>query len=269
MLKHARILLKKTVTLHKAIVPKAWARLFSTVRNSITNSRVDRNIKLNLTTSSASKPTSPHFFPHARQLRHTALRQRYVNVVATRARARTGSGTSIRRRRGVPLDHSDRHQRTVHGLYSSRRPPTPSVRRALAAPSRRRFESPSHDPRDEHQHLTRESANLRPLIADTDDGTLHGDQQSSSIDETLQLPVRMRDRLESQEGKRARMLKNPSYSESPPILELNRRHLLETRGLSRHSQSGKGQPQQVMGTGHGAAPARFRNIKVGSAYKGA
>ena len=31
---------------------------------------------------------------------------------------------------------------------------------------------------------------------------------------------------------------------------------------------GKGQPQQVMGTGHGAAPARFRNIKVGSAYKG-
>src|SRR5260370_1443687 len=32
---------------------------------------------------------------------------------------------------------------------------------------------------------------------------------------------------------------------------------------------GKGQPQQVMGTGHGAAPSRFRGIKVGSAYKGA
>ena len=31
---------------------------------------------------------------------------------------------------------------------------------------------------------------------------------------------------------------------------------------------GKGQPQQVMGTGHGAAPARFKNVKVGSAYKG-
>jgi hypothetical protein len=23
-----------------------------------------------------------------------------------------------------------------------------------------------------------------------------------------------------------------------------------------------------MGTGHGAAPARFRNVKIGSAYKG-
>jgi hypothetical protein len=25
---------------------------------------------------------------------------------------------------------------------------------------------------------------------------------------------------------------------------------------------------QTMGTGHGAAPARFRNVTVGSAYKG-
>ncbi len=37
---------------------------------------------------------------------------------------------------------------------------------------------------------------------------------------------------------------------------------------NRSWSSGKGQPQQVMGTGHGAAPARFRNVKVGSAYKG-
>ena len=32
------------------------------------------------------------------------------------------------------------------------------------------------------------------------------------------------------------------------------------------SQDGKGQPQQVMGTGHGASPARFRKVKVGAAY---
>jgi TldD protein len=31
---------------------------------------------------------------------------------------------------------------------------------------------------------------------------------------------------------------------------------------------GKGQPQQVVGTGHGASPARFCNIRVGSAYQG-
>jgi TldD protein len=29
---------------------------------------------------------------------------------------------------------------------------------------------------------------------------------------------------------------------------------------------GKGQPEQGMGTGHGAAPARFLNVKVGGAY---
>ena len=29
---------------------------------------------------------------------------------------------------------------------------------------------------------------------------------------------------------------------------------------------GKGQPQQTMGTGHGAAPSRFRNVRVGVAF---
>jgi TldD protein len=31
---------------------------------------------------------------------------------------------------------------------------------------------------------------------------------------------------------------------------------------------GKGQPMQTMGTGHGAAPARFRNVKMGTAFSG-
>ena len=30
----------------------------------------------------------------------------------------------------------------------------------------------------------------------------------------------------------------------------------------------KGQPEQVMGTGHGASPARFRDIRIGSGYAG-
>ena len=29
-----------------------------------------------------------------------------------------------------------------------------------------------------------------------------------------------------------------------------------------------GQPQQVVGTGHGASPARFRGVRVGTAYQG-
>jgi TldD protein len=31
---------------------------------------------------------------------------------------------------------------------------------------------------------------------------------------------------------------------------------------------GKGQPEQVIGTGHGASPSRFHNIKIGAAYGG-
>jgi len=29
---------------------------------------------------------------------------------------------------------------------------------------------------------------------------------------------------------------------------------------------GKGQPEQVMGTGHGTSPARFRGVRVGGGY---
>src|SRR5260370_37264925 len=29
---------------------------------------------------------------------------------------------------------------------------------------------------------------------------------------------------------------------------------------------GKGQPMQTMGTGHGASPSRFRNVRIGTAF---
>ena len=31
---------------------------------------------------------------------------------------------------------------------------------------------------------------------------------------------------------------------------------------------GKGQPEQVIGTGHGSSPSRFSDIKIGAAYAG-
>ncbi len=69
-------------------------------------------------------------------------------------------------------------------------------------------------------------------------------------------------------GKRGRMLKNPSYSG----ISTEFWNACEAIAESRHwtlwgtPNCGKGQPEQVMGTGHGASPARFRKIKVGSAY---
>ncbi len=75
---------------------------------------------------------------------------------------------------------------------------------------------------------------------------------------------------EMRNGKRVRMLKNPSYSGittefwnacaaiSGP----------EHWTLWGTPNCGKGQPDQIMGTGHGASPARFHGIKIGSAYAG-
>ena len=73
---------------------------------------------------------------------------------------------------------------------------------------------------------------------------------------------------EIRNGKRVRMLKNPSYSGistefwNSCAAIAGREHWT----LWGVPNCGKGQPEQVMGTGHGASPARFRKIKVGSAY---
>jgi len=71
-------------------------------------------------------------------------------------------------------------------------------------------------------------------------------------------------------GKRVRMLKNPSYSG----ISTEFWNACAAIAGPQHwtlwgvPNCGKGQPEQVMGTGHGASPARFRKIKVGSAYAG-
>jgi TldD protein len=73
---------------------------------------------------------------------------------------------------------------------------------------------------------------------------------------------------EMRNGKRIRMLKNPSYSGittefwNACAAIAGPRHWM----LWGTPNCGKGQPEQVMGTGHGASPARFSRIKVGSAY---
>jgi TldD protein len=75
---------------------------------------------------------------------------------------------------------------------------------------------------------------------------------------------------EIKKGKRTRMLKNPSYSGITTEFwnAMDAICSREEWTLWGTPNCGKGQPQQVMGTGHGASPARFRNIRVGTAYKG-
>ena len=112
---------------------------------------------------------------------------------------------------------------------------------------------------------------LEQLIADTDDGILFQTNRSWSIDDkryNFQFGTEIG--WEIKGGKRGRMLKNPSYSGITTEF-WNSMDAICSRDqwvLWGTPNCGKGQPQQVMGTGHGAAPARFRNVKVGSAYKG-
>lgn len=75
---------------------------------------------------------------------------------------------------------------------------------------------------------------------------------------------------EIKDGQRVRMLRNPTYSGittefwNSCAAVSNRDHWV----LWGVPNCGKGQPEQTIGTGHGASPARFHNIKVGAAYAG-
>jgi len=107
------------------------------------------------------------------------------------------------------------------------------------------------------------------LIADTDDGILMDTNRSWSIDDRrYQFQFSTEIGWEIKGGKKTRMLKNPSYSgittefwNSCDAI-CSREHWT----LWGTPNCGKGQPMQTMGTGHGAAPARFRNIRIGSAF---
>jgi TldD protein len=71
---------------------------------------------------------------------------------------------------------------------------------------------------------------------------------------------------EIKHGRRTRLLRNPLYTGSTPAFwggcdAICGPDAFQMWGLS---MCGKGDPMQLMAVGHGCAPARFRNIEVGS-----
>ena len=107
------------------------------------------------------------------------------------------------------------------------------------------------------------------LIAYTDDGIWMDTNRSWSIDDRrYQFQFSTEIAWEIKGGKKVRMLKNPSYSgittefwnSCDAICSKDYWTLWGTPNC------GKGQPMQTMGTGHGASPARFRNINIGTAF---
>jgi len=107
------------------------------------------------------------------------------------------------------------------------------------------------------------------LVADSEDAILMETNRSWSIDDRryhFQFSTEIG--WEIRNGKKTRMLKNPSYSGITTEF-WNSCDAICSRDywtLWGTPNCGKGQPMQTMGTGHGASPARFRNVKVGVAF---
>ena len=104
------------------------------------------------------------------------------------------------------------------------------------------------------------------LISSTDHAILFQTNRSWSIDDkryNFQFGTEIG--WEIKNGKRGRLLKNCTYAGITPDFWnscdaiANEKHWV----MWGTPNCGKGEPGQTMGTGHGAAPARFRNVKVG------
>lgn len=107
---------------------------------------------------------------------------------------------------------------------------------------------------------------LADLIADTDEGIYMSINKSWSIDDrrlNFQFGVELA--YEIKHGKLGRLLKNATYTGLTPQFWGSCDAICgpdewTVWGLS---NCGKGEPLQIARTGHGAAPARFRNVQVG------
>lgn len=107
---------------------------------------------------------------------------------------------------------------------------------------------------------------LENLIADTKSGILMSTNKSWSIDDRrLNFQFGTEIAREIKNGKLGRILKNPTYQGMTPKFWNSCDAICgkDEWTIWGTPNCGKGQPPQVMYTGHGAAPARFRKIKVG------
>ena len=112
------------------------------------------------------------------------------------------------------------------------------------------------------------SWNYDDLIADTDEGVLMETNRSWSIDDMrLNFQFGTEVGYEIKGGRLGRLLKNCIYSGITPEFWDRCDGIGDEKSwkLWGTPNCGKGEPMQTMGTGHGTAPARFRDVQVGVA----
>jgi TldD protein len=115
-------------------------------------------------------------------------------------------------------------------------------------------------------HLEPGEGSLEDLLADVDDGIYFETNKSWSIDDKrLNFQFGTQVAWEIANGRLGRMLRDATYTGVTPIFwgsldAVAGRPSWRLYGLT---NCGKGQPGQHAHVGHGAAPARFRNVQVG------
>ncbi|MEV0727560.1 TldD/PmbA family protein [Polymorphospora sp. NPDC050346] len=105
---------------------------------------------------------------------------------------------------------------------------------------------------------------LEEMIAATDDGVLMDVNRSWSIDDQrLNFQFGCEIGWEIKNGRRGRMLRNPTYTGIGPLFWRSMDMLSSETFAWGTPDCGKGQPGQVGHTGHPAAPARFTGVRIG------
>jgi TldD protein len=116
--------------------------------------------------------------------------------------------------------------------------------------------------------LEPKAGSLDALIADTEDGIYIECDKSWSIDDLrLNFQFSCEIAWEIKRGKKTRLLRDPLYTGITPGFWRSCDAVCgkEDWKLWGISTCGKGEPMQTVPVGHGAAPARFRRVTVGSA----
>ncbi|HSP65067.1 MAG TPA: TldD/PmbA family protein [Candidatus Deferrimicrobium sp.] len=112
------------------------------------------------------------------------------------------------------------------------------------------------------------TSSLEEMIATTEAGVyLHTNRSWSIDDRRLNFQFGTQAGWEIRDGKLVRMVRNPLYSGSTPEFWNSCDAVAGPAEWRMYGvvNCGKGEPEQVMHVGHGAAPCRFRNVAVRSA----
>ncbi len=194
-----------------------------------------------------------------------------VNITAD-ATAPFGLGTFGYDDEGVPAQRWDLVKEGILRGYLTSRETAGKIGLARSQGAMR-AESWRHIPLIRMVNVSLQPGEWEPdtLIADTKRGIYMETNRSWSIDQlryNFQFGTEVGWLVEN--GKKTKLVKNPTYQGITPEFWGS----MDATCGPRHwtlwgtPNCGKGQPEQTMTTGHGAAMSRFRNVKVGVAYNG-